>query len=151
VDLSVTAVSVRSVLAIVGLIVAGILGAWLLWRSPRDGVTRNLGLTLLVLALLSPILWAWYTLWGILVLAPVASGRLRAAIIAIATIEAFVGVSSVKTVLAGVWQAGVISDLILIAALVAISIVPFNQLHASRRRQHTATPDGGRPMAALRT
>jgi hypothetical protein len=140
---------VRSVLAIIGLIVAGIIGAWLLWRSPRDGVTRNLGLSLLVLALLSPILWAWYTLWGILVLAPVASGRLRAAIITIATIEAFVGVTSVRSLLLGVWHAGVIPDLILIAALVAISIVPFHQLHASRRRHHTATPDGGRTMAAL--
>ena len=150
VNLSVSAVSVRSVLAIVGLIVAGIIGAWLLWRSPQDGVTRNLGLTLLVLALLSPILWAWYTLWGILVLAPVASGRLRAAIISIATIEAFVGVASVRGLLLGVWHAGVISDLILIAALVAISIVPFHQLHASRRRLHAAAPDAGRPMAALR-
>jgi hypothetical protein len=45
----------------------------------------------------------------------------------------------------------VISDLILLAALVAISIVPFHQLHASRRRHQTATPDGGRPMAALRS
>ncbi len=130
---------------------AGIIGAWLLWRSPRDGVTRNLGLSLLVLALLSPILWAWYTLWGILVLAPVASGRLRAAIITIATIEVFVGVTSVRGLLLGVWHAGVISDLILVAALVAISIVPFNQLHASRRRHDTASPDGGRAMAALRS
>jgi alpha-1,6-mannosyltransferase len=151
VNVPVSAVSVRSVLAIFGLIVAGIIGAWLLWRSPRDGVTRNLGLSLLVLALLSPILWAWYTLWGILVLAPVASGRLRAAIITIATVEAFVGVTSVRSLLLGVWHAGVIPDLILIAALVAISIVPFNQLHASRRRHHPAAPEAGRPMATLQS
>ena len=44
------------------------------------------------------------------------------------------------------WHAGVIPDLILVAALVAISIVPFHQLRASRRRRHTAAPDGGRPM-----
>jgi hypothetical protein len=90
-------------------------------------------------------------LWGILVLAPVASGRLRPAIITIAAVEAFVGVTSVRSLLLGVWHAGVIPDLILIAALVAISIVPFNQLHASRRRRHPATPEAGRPMATLQS
>jgi hypothetical protein len=150
VDLHVTAIGVRDVLAVVALIVAGIIGAWLLWRSPHDGVTRNLGLTLLALAILSPILWAWYVTWGILVLAPAASGRLRTLIIAIVTIETFVGVTSVRGIVLGMWHAGVLPDLILIAAMVAITIVPLNQLHASRRRRHS-TPDGGRPMAALPT
>ena len=52
-------------------------GYRLLLRSPREGVVRCLGLTLLVLALLGPIVWAWYVTWGIIVLAPAAVGRLR--------------------------------------------------------------------------
>src|SRR6202042_2166726 len=99
------------------LVVAGIIGAWLLWRSPRDGVTRNLGLTLLVLAILSPILWAWYVTWGLLVLAPVASGRLRTALIVIVAVETCFDLAAVRGILVGIGQAGVLEDMVLLAAL----------------------------------
>ena len=67
-------------------------------RSPRDGVVRCLGLTLLVLALLGPIVWSWYVTWGVVVLAPAAVGRLRTALIVISTFWAFAGVTSVHNI-----------------------------------------------------
>jgi alpha-1,6-mannosyltransferase len=147
VGLNVGAVSVRDVLAVVGLVVAGVIGVWLLWRSPRDGVTRNLGLTLLVLALLSPILWAWYLAWGVLVLAPVAAGRLRMTLIVLATGEAFFGLSpSVRGILVGIGHAGVLDALVLVAVLVAIAIVPINQMRTTRRIGATGA-EAGRPLA----
>jgi alpha-1,6-mannosyltransferase len=147
VNLQLSAISVRDVLAVVGLLIAGAIGAWLLWRSPDEGVTRNLGLTLLALAILSPILWAWYVTWGILVLAPTASGRLRTAMITIATIETFVGLSSVRNMILGIGHAGVLQDIVLVAALVAVAIVPFNQMRRSRRKRGSTAPPGGRPLA----
>jgi alpha-1,6-mannosyltransferase len=148
VDIQVSAIGVRDVLAVVGLVIAGIIGAWLLWRSPRDGVTRNLGLTLLVLAILSPILWAWYVTWGLLVLAAVASGRLRTALIVIAAVETFFDLAAVRGILVGIGQAGVLEDIVLAAALVAIAIVPLNQMRTTRRRRRDSTPSpGGRPLA----
>jgi alpha-1,6-mannosyltransferase len=147
VGLNVGAISVRDVLAVAGLVIAGIIGVWLLWRSPRDGVTRNLGLTLLVLALLSPILWAWYLTWGLLVLAPVATGRLRVTLIVLATGEAFFGLSpSVRGILVGVGHAGVLQAIVLVAVLVAIAIVPINQMRTTRRRDATAS-GAARPLA----
>ena len=62
---------------------------------PQDGVVRCLGLTLLVLALLGPIVWAWYVTWGVIVLAPAAIGRLRTALIVISTFWAFAGLTAV--------------------------------------------------------
>jgi alpha-1,6-mannosyltransferase len=145
------ALGVRDVLAVIGLLIAGAIGAWLLVRVPQDGLTRNLGLSLLVLALLSPILWAWYVTWGILVLAPAATGRLRTAIIILGTFEIFVGAAPVRTMVGGLANPGILPDLVLAAALVAIAIVPLNQLGSARRRQAAATaPDAARPMASLR-
>ena len=71
--------TVRPVFSVLGLLVAVYFGYRLLLRSPQDGVVRCLGLTLLVLALLGPIVWAWYVTWGVIVVAPAAIGRLRGA------------------------------------------------------------------------
>ena len=66
--------------SVLGLLVAAYVGYRQLLRSPQDGVVRCLGLTLLVLALLGPIVWAWYVTWGVIVVAPAAVGRLRTAL-----------------------------------------------------------------------
>jgi hypothetical protein len=147
VDIQVSVISVRDVLAVVGLVIAGVIGAWLLWRSPRDGVTRNLGLTLLALALLSPILWSWYVTWGLLILAAVATGRLRTALIVIAGVETFFDLASVRGILIGIGHAGVLEDIVLLAALTAIAIVPLNQMHTARRRRGSTPSPGDRPLA----
>ncbi len=68
--------AVRPIFMVLGLLVAVYVGYRQLLRSPRDGVVRCLGLTLLVLALLGPIVWSWYVTWGVIVLAPAAVGRL---------------------------------------------------------------------------
>ena len=97
----------------------------------------------MVLAILSPILWAWYVTWGVLVLAPVATARLRTAIIAIATIETFVGLASVRGIVVAFGPNGPLADVVLIAALVAIAIVPLSQMR-KRRHDHEAMPTGTR-------
>ncbi len=128
-----TAVSVRDVLAVVGLLCAGVIGTWLLLRAPVDGVTRNLGLTLLVLALLSPILWSWYVTWGLLILAPVAAGRLRTSLILLIAVETLIGAASVLGMVETLYRAGIVSDLAFAAALVAVVIVPLNQFREGHR------------------
>ncbi|MBV8462750.1 MAG: polyprenol phosphomannose-dependent alpha 1,6 mannosyltransferase MptB, partial [Acidimicrobiales bacterium] len=87
----VSVMDVRPVFSVLGLLIAVYVGYRLLLRSPEDGVVRCLGLTLLVLALLGPIVWSWYVTWGVIVLAPVAFGRLRTALIVISTFWAFAG------------------------------------------------------------
>ena len=92
----------QSVLSALGLCVAGIVGAWLIYRSPRLGTERSLGLALLTLALLSPILWGWYLTWGLIVLAPVAGWYLRRVIVAISVVGVLIGASAVIGIFAAV-------------------------------------------------
>src|SRR5580700_6596460 len=113
----VSTMDVRPVFSVLGLLIAIYVGYRLLLRSPDEGVVRCLGLTLLVLALLGPIVWSWYVTWGVVVLAPVALGRLRTALIVISTFWAFVGMTAVHGIYLRLLHTFVLTDLLLIAML----------------------------------
>jgi alpha-1,6-mannosyltransferase len=149
VEVNLSALGARTVISLVGLACAAAIGAWLLVRSPGPAMQRNLGLTLLVVALLGPILWNWYITWGVIVLAPVVTGTLRRVVITLATFELLVGLSSVKNLVTTVVGAGILSDLILVAVIFAIVIIPLAQFGRSRARLHATPPDTSTPMIGL--
>jgi hypothetical protein len=129
--------SVANVAGLVGLACAAIVGSWLLVRSPEMGLVRALGLALLVLALLGPILWAWYLTWGLVVLAPVAAGRLQRVVIALSIVETFLGVSAFKGMVQTLGASGILPDLLLLVGIVAVALVPLARI-------------GGAPAPGLR-
>jgi alpha-1,6-mannosyltransferase len=73
-----------------GMVIAAIVGVWLLLNSDRIGTLKALGLTMLAFVLLGPVDQPWYLAWGIILLAPVAHGRLRSAIIGVSIFTSFV-------------------------------------------------------------
>jgi hypothetical protein len=146
IQLPVSVLAVRPVFIVLGLALAVGLGVRFLLRAAQDGVVRNLGLTLLLLALLGPIVWAWYVTWGIVVLAAVAAGRLRTWVIAISTFWAFAGVTSVHGIFMRFLHTFAVTDLLLVAALLAIAIAPLAQFGGSRPRLPRITPDPGPPL-----
>ncbi len=73
-----------------GLLAAGAAGLWLLFNSDRIGTLKALGITLLVFVLLGPVVQPWYLSWGLILLAPVALGRLRSFIIGLSMVTAFI-------------------------------------------------------------
>ncbi len=73
-----------------GLLSAGIAGVWLLLNSDRIGTLKALGVTLLVFVCLGPVVQPWYLSWGLILLAPVALGRLRSLIIGLSMVTAFI-------------------------------------------------------------
>jgi alpha-1,6-mannosyltransferase len=131
----VSLLAVRPVFSVLGLLIAAYVGYRLLRRSPEDGVLRCLGLTLLVLALLGPIVWAWYVTWGVIVLAAAAVGRLRPAVIVISTFWAFAGMTSVHGIYMRLIHTFVLTDLLLVALLLAVAITPLTLLREGRRAQ----------------
>jgi hypothetical protein len=149
VDVHFSALGARTVVSALGLACAAAVGIWLLLGSTDLNVPRNLGLTLLVVALLGPILWSWYATWGVIVLAPALTPTIRRVIIAIGTFEAFVGISSVKNLVLTVVHAGILPDLILVAALFAIVIIPLGQFGRSRPSPRSVRPGTSRPMIGL--
>ncbi len=73
-----------------GLLAAGVVGVWLLLNSDRIGTLKALGLTLLIFVILGPVVQPWYLSWGLILLAPVALGRLRSLIIGLSMVTAFI-------------------------------------------------------------
>jgi alpha-1,6-mannosyltransferase len=122
----------RPVFSVLGLLIAVYVGYRMLLRSPQDGVVRCLGITLLVLALLGPIVWAWYVTWGVVVLAPAAAGRLRTALIVISTFWAFAGVTSVHGIFIRLLHTFAVTDLLLVALLLAVALMPLGQFATAR-------------------
>jgi alpha-1,6-mannosyltransferase len=120
----VSTLQARPVFSVLGLALAAYVGYRMLRRCPRDGVVLCLGVTLFALALLGPIVWAWYVTWGVVVLAPAATGRLRTALIAISTFWAFAGVTAVHGVYLRLLHTFVLTDLLLVTMLAAVAIAP---------------------------
>ena len=87
-----------------------------------------------MLALLGPIVWSWYVTWGVVVLAPVALGRLRTALIVISTFWAFAGLTAVHGIYMSLLHTFVLTDLLLIAMLLATAIMPLGLFTAGRGR-----------------
>jgi hypothetical protein len=128
----VSTVHLHPVFEVLGLLVAAYVIYRLLRRAPQDGVVRCLGLALLVLALLSPIVWAWYVTWGVVVAAAAATPRMRNALIVIATFWAFAGVTSVHNIYVRMLHTFVLSDLLLVTMLLAVAIMPLGQFALAR-------------------
>jgi alpha-1,6-mannosyltransferase len=149
VHVHISAHDARTVFTAIGLLCATAIGIWLLLKSPDFDVSRNLGLTLLVVALLGPILWNWYVTWGVIVLAPTITGSLRRIVIAVSTFEIFVGASSIKNLVSTLLSAGILPDLVLVAAIFALVIVPLGQFGRVRTRRPIRSTDTSPSLTPL--
>lgn len=145
--LPLTLAEVRTVTGLLALALAGAVGLWLLVRSPRRGVTECLGLALLVLALSSPVLWAWYLTWGLVLLSPVATGVLRRLLAPAVVAGTLVGVTSVRGMAETVLRAGLPRDALLVVGLSAALMLGLRLAQRDRAGAVAGDPadDGGRP------
>lgn len=74
------ATGAEQVAQLIGLALGVAAAGYLLLRAQRWGPVRALGVALLVVVVLGPVVHPWYLIWGTVVLAAVASGRLVAAL-----------------------------------------------------------------------
>jgi hypothetical protein len=116
--------SAHAVVSVIGLLVATAIGIRMLLLSPSRDLQTCLGVTLLVVALLGPVLWGWYATWGVLVLAPAVTPRLRRVIMGICTYEVFVGVTSLVNIGRKMVHTAAAADLAVLALLIALAVVP---------------------------
>jgi alpha-1,6-mannosyltransferase len=80
---------VLSVTRFLGYLSAVIASVWLLWNSDRIGHLKAMGLTLLLFVLLGSVDQPWYLSWSLILLVPVAVGRLRSLVIGLSMVTAF--------------------------------------------------------------
>jgi hypothetical protein len=138
VGLNVPQGGVLSVTRIIGLLLAAAASAYYLKHSDRIGGLQALGMSLLLFVVLAPVVQPWYLTWGIILLAPVAEGRIRTAVLAISIGGPFIGLAGGWTLLDdgahihgydGLWVAGAL------VILLAILLVPLGRWATARSQQ----------------
>jgi alpha-1,6-mannosyltransferase len=100
-----------------GLAAAGVAGILLFVRSRRIGSVQALALTLLAIVLLGPVVQPWYVAWGLIVLAPVAAGRLWGVLVGLSIGVSFLEVPGARLLLDELSRNNVAYVLLAIAAL----------------------------------
>ena len=108
----------------VGLLGAVAVGAWLLWNSDRVGTLKAMGVTLLAVVLLGPVDQPWYLSWGLVLLAPVAVGRLRSVVIGLSIFTAFLELPGATQLLADLVHGDPLSIALTLLWLLVILTVP---------------------------
>ena len=127
-----------------GVIVAVGLGVWLLLRSDRIGALRAMGLTMLLIVALGPVVQPWYLSWGLVVLAPVATGKVRTLIVGSSIAAAFIGLPAGRQLLYDLFHADPLTvavALLVCLAILTVPLSPFDRENLlARWRRHG---DGG--------
>lgn len=124
---------------LLGTAAAGVVAVWLLFNSDRIGTLKAVGLTLLLFVVLGPVVQPWYLSWGLLLLAPVAHGRLRSLIIGLSMVTAFIelpgGAQLLNSLIHG-------DPLLIVVTLLWIMVVLTVPLASWERREPTTLGSG---------
>ena len=117
-----------------GLLAALGAGLWLLWRSEKIGSLRALGLTLLLVVALAPVVQPWYLTWGLVLLAPVATGKIRTLVIGLSVASVFIGLPGGRLLVTDVIQADPLRLVVVLLVCLLILTVPLARVLRPRRR-----------------
>jgi len=127
VGLEVSQGGVLSVTRVLGLGAAVVASAYLLAKSDRIGHLKALGLSLLLFVVLGPVVQPWYLTWGIVLLAPVVTGRLRSALIIISVACPFIGLPGGRTLLDELIHANPLAVAASLLVLLGVLVVPLGR------------------------
>ncbi|HMK99923.1 MAG TPA: polyprenol phosphomannose-dependent alpha 1,6 mannosyltransferase MptB [Acidimicrobiales bacterium] len=109
---------------LLGLGVAAAAGVWLLKHVDRYGTLKALGITMLLVVILGPVVQPWYLSWGLILLAPIAEGRLRAMIVGFSIASAFIGLPGARQLIVDLFNADPLQVAISLLACLAVFTLP---------------------------
>ena len=149
--------AVLSMTRLLGLGVAAATGVWLMLNTDRFGTIRAMGLTMLLVVVLGPVVQPWYLSWGLILLAPVATGRVRTLIVGFSVFSAFIGLPGGKQLVSDLLQANPLTVAVSLLACLAILTVPLTPFDREqllprwrrRRGEDDPGPLDGTPAAEL--
>ena len=127
VGIGVSLAGVLSLTRVVGFAAAAGLAVYLLWNSRRFGGMWALGLSMLLFVLLGPVVQPWYLTWGIIILAPVAAGRLRSVLVVFSAAVPFIGLTGGRTLISELLRANPAAVVVSVAVLAFLLIAPLGK------------------------
>ena len=133
IGLGVSSGGVLSITRVLGLLGAAVASVYLLINSDRIGVLKALGLSLLLFVVLGPVVQPWYLTWGLILLAPIAVGRLRTVLIALSVISPFIGLPGGRTLLNELIHSNPLAVAAAFLVLLGVLLFPIGQWASSWR------------------
>lgn len=97
-----TFATVSGVCQIIAMGVAAVIGFWLLKTADRRTPAATAGQALLTASVLGPVIYPWYFLWGVVLLAPAARGRTRDWAVKLSALGAVMAVQGLATLTIGI-------------------------------------------------
>lgn len=108
-----------------GAVAAAAIGILLLLRSRGSASSiRAIGLTMLAVVLLGPVLQPWYLAWSVVLLAPVARGWLRGALVWLTVVVTFLALGNEKYLVTELLYANPLVVAAASVALLALLVLP---------------------------
>jgi alpha-1,6-mannosyltransferase len=124
----------------IGLVAAAVIALWCLWHRERIGLLSALGITLLAFVLLGPVVQPWYLTWGIILLAPVAAGRMLYFILGVSIVVPFIGLTGGTLLLNQLVHTDPAAMVLAVMVLWAVAIVPLGRWTTSWRFDRDRLP-----------
>jgi len=123
----VSTTAVLSGARVFGFTVAGAGAVYLLKISDRIGGLKALAISLLLFVVLGPVVQDWYLTWGLLLLAPVATGRWRTLIIGVSVLSPFLGLPGGRTLIDQLIHSDPLSVALAFVVLLGVLLVPLGR------------------------
>lgn len=141
VHLGVSRGAILSFTRVLGELTAAVLGVVLLVRSERLGVLRAMGITALLVVVLGPVVQPWYLSWGLILLAPVATGKVRSVLFGLSVSSAFIGLPGGRQLLQALLHQLRSDPLVVAVGLLACLFILTVPLTPVRRRNAVVEPN----------
>jgi alpha-1,6-mannosyltransferase len=141
---------VLTVTRALGLLAAAGVAIYCLKHSQRLGVLNALGISLLMFVILGPVVQPWYLTWGIILMAPVVTGRMRTLVLGISMVAPFIGLTGGASLLHQLVLTNPVSMVAAVVVLWGVFMLPLGEWTTSWRVIDTspvapALPAGHRP------
>jgi alpha-1,6-mannosyltransferase len=130
---SVPMTTVLSGTRVLGLGAATAISLYLLLRSDRVGALRAMGISMLLFVVLGPVVQPWYLTWGVVLLAPVATGKVRGVLVALSALSPFIGLPGGRTLLDELIHYNPVAVAAALLVLLGVLLAPIGRWSSSWR------------------
>ncbi len=124
----------------IGLIAAATVAVYCLRHRTRLGLLGALGITMMTFVLLGPVVQPWYLTWGIIIVAPVVTGRMLYAVLGLSAVAPFIGLTGGADLLKELVHTDPLSMVLAVMVLWAVAIVPLGNWTTSWRLDRSRLP-----------
>ena len=108
--------------------------------ASASGCSSALGITMMAFVLLGPVVQPWYLTWGIIIVAPVVTGRCSTSCSGLSTVAPFIGLTGGTELLNELVHTDPVSMVLAVMVLWAVAIFPLGNWTTSWRLDRSRLP-----------